>query len=183
MGFREAWLPPSLLLLLVLAPGCGDLLAFDVTAEVEEFVVPGDVDLHHGRASLGQMTIPPVEVQIDAPVDSGAAVRLRALTFRVVDEVEDGTDDGQTDSLDFLTRLEVWIQPTDPHSVLAARRVGTWSGPASAGCRDLSVSVDPDVDLRHYLGQGFALQLRTWGVVPYDDVRVAGSVLLEVDPI
>ena len=45
--------------------GCGDDLAFDLHAEVDEFTVPGDPTLYHGRAPLEAGTVPPLELQLD----------------------------------------------------------------------------------------------------------------------
>ena len=63
---------------LALTGGCGDVLAFDLNAELPEFVVFGDPNLSHQKVPLSA-PIPPIEIQLAGVED--ATVTLTGLRF------------------------------------------------------------------------------------------------------
>ena len=164
---------------LLLASGCGDALAFDLNAEVDEFTIPGDPHLHHGKAPLEAGTIPSIELQLGAVQPD--SVSLSGLTFFVTDtSVEDDRD---TDGLEFIESLEVYLVPADRGSGLPEIRVASWTGPVDPGTQEITLLVEEEFDLSPYLKAGFSLEAVTRGVVPYDDVSVSGAAIFRVNPI
>ena len=101
LGLRLVFVS-SLFVLMNLASGCADVLAFDLYASVDEFTVPGDANLHHGKAPLSAATIPDMEIQF-AAMDA-RSISISSVRFFVTD-----TDLGQnadTDNLQFLDARE-----------------------------------------------------------------------------
>lgn len=159
--------------------GCGDVLAFDLYAAVDEFTVPGDPHLHHGNAPLEKAQVPPIEIQIGA-VQAGS-IHLSALRLYITETSIVPASD--TDDLEFLTRVEVLVSPTTAGSQLPVLAVAEWKGPATPDMSEVVLVVEDQYDLSPYVAEGFQLDLRTEGVVPYDDVSLAGEVVFRVDPL
>ena len=104
----------SLFALMNLTSGCADVLAFDLYASVDEFTVPGDANLHHGKAPLSAATIPDMEIQF-AAMDA-RSISISSVRFFVTDT--DLGENADTDNLQFLDSVIVYIAPMDPNSEL-----------------------------------------------------------------
>jgi hypothetical protein len=167
------------LLLLLLLTGCGDALTFDVTANVDEFTVPGDPHLHHGGAPIDRAEIPPVELQM--PGIQAGAFTLTDLRFFVTNSSMD-EQTADDDDLSFLTQLEVYVVPTSRNSVLPPLRVAQWEGPAPYGETTIELQIDAEYDLLPYITEGAELTIHTEGIVPYDDVSIRGEAIFAVIP-
>lgn len=164
---------------MALATGCADVLAFDLYAAVDEFTVPGDASLHHGKAPLSAATIPDMEIQFSAM--DARSVSISSVRFFVTDT--DLFNDADADDLDFLDSVIVYIAPMDPSSDLPVVELARWDGPHDAGTQELWLDALVDVDLTDYIQEGFVLKASTTGVVPYDDVSVSGEATFRVNPI
>ncbi len=160
--------------------GCGDLLVFPVEAEVQEFTVPGNPYLHHDGAPIQQDSVPPVELSLNGSMPPGK-VALSHLELILTETAIDPQDD--QDDLVFLTGVDVYMQPIDPASGLPALKIAEWTGPAEPGADSVTLNVTERYDLSQYLQVGFRLDIRTRGVVPYDDVSLRGIAHFEVNPI
>lgn len=160
--------------------GCGDLLVFPVEAEVEEFTVPGNPYLHHDGAPIQQDSVPPVELSLNGAMPPGK-VALSYLELILTESAIDPEDD--QDDLVFLTGVDVYMQPIAPTSGLPVLKIAEWKGPAEAGATSLILDVTERYDLSQYLQVGFRLDIRTRGVVPYDDVSLRGIAHFEINPI
>lgn len=165
--------------LAIVGSGCGDALSFDLTASVDEFTVPGDPHLHHGGAPLDLQEVPPIEIQFAAL--SNGSVNLGQLRFFVTDTSLIPTSD--TDSMDFLDRVEVRIRPVSPSSKLPELEIANWHGPAAKDTQEIQLTVVGDHDLSLYVAEGFTLNVITYGVVPYDDVSLQGEAIFRVNPL
>ncbi len=178
----KALLPRSLLALLTLtltAAGCGDALAFEVNAAVEEFKVPGDPELFHLGAPLDEGQVPPIPISLSG-LSRGSITVVALRFFSLPTVAEDGT---LTDGLDFLHHVDVIVEPTRASSTLPRRRLGIWTGPAKPGTNSLPMVVDPTFDLRPYAQDGFQLRIGTGGLVPYGDVTIKGEMRLRINPL
>ena len=164
---------------LLLTSACSDLLAFPITAGVEEFTVPGDADLNHQGVPLGATAVPPVQVKM-AALKKGT-LHLTALRFFITDAgLESDRDE---DTLDFLTGVVVKMMPTTPGSTLPSLKVASWKGPAAPEATSVEMVVETTADIRQYVQDGFELRLDVSGIVPYDDVTLEGTMDLVVDPL
>ncbi|MEC8022399.1 MAG: hypothetical protein VX223_00595 [Myxococcota bacterium] len=164
---------------LFMVSGCADVLAFDLYAAVDEFTVPGDASLHHGKAPLSAATIPDMEIQFSAM--DARSVSISSVRFFVTDT--DLFNDSDADDLEFLDSVIVYIAPVDPASELPVVELARWEGPHDAGAQELWLDALVDVDLTDYIREGFVLKASTTGVVPYDDVSVSGEATFRVNPI
>lgn len=163
---------------LVLAGGCGDVLAFDLNAEVDEFTVPGDADLHHAGAPLAAGTVPSIDVQLGAVQPD--SVSLSGLRFYATDTAL--KNDRDEDGLEFLTAIDVFIVPANRDSGLPELKVATWTGPVEVGAREIKLKIETETDLSPYISAGFTLDAVTRGVVPFDDVSIKGDATFRVNP-
>ena len=177
--FRYVLVSFSALLLAAFASGCTDALAFDLYASVDEFTVPGDANLHHGKAPLSAATIPDMEIQFTA-LDA-RSISISSVRFFVTDT--DLLNDADADSLEFLESVVVYIAPMDPDSDLPVVELARWQGPHSPEADELWLDAEVEVDLREYIRDGFVLKAATTGVVPYDDVSISGEAVFRVNPI
>ncbi len=164
--------------LTVLSSACGDLLAFPVEAEVQEFTVPGNPYGHHEGASLAADSVPPVDVDLPSSISPGK-VALSALELELTPTAL-GEDD--QDDLCFLDGIDVYMRPTNPDVDLPTILVASWRGPALKTDTVVALNIVARYDLAPYLASGFQLDMRAAGVVPYDDVSIRGRVEFEVNP-
>ena len=162
-----------------LAIGCGDALVFDLQAEVDEFTVPGDPYLHHDKAPLEMLSIPPIEVEFGGM--QARSINLSSLVFYVTDtSLSPATD---VDTLDFLQEVHVKAIPQDAAAKLPVVEIARWTGPAPPGATEILMTANGDYDLQPYLASGFTLKIETVGTVPYDDVSIKGDAQFRVDPL
>ncbi len=161
--------------------GCGDLLAFPVEASVDEFVVPGDPYLHHDETVLADDVVPPVEVALDVPVGQGS-ISLVGFTLALT---ATSTPEGDQDDLEFLDAVDVHLASTAPGSVLPVILVAQWDRSMGklASDTEVELGVAGDTNISPYLSEGFRLDIRPRGVVPYDDVSFVGAVRFLVSPL
>ena len=163
----------------VISGGCSDVLAFDLYASVDEFTVPGDANLHHGKAPLSAATIPDMEIQF-ASMDA-RSISVSSVRFFVTET--DLGNDADRDDLKFLETVIVYISPMNPASELPVVELARWEGPHEPGATELYMDASVEVDLREYVKEGFVLKASTSGIVPYDDVSVSGEATFRVNPI
>jgi hypothetical protein len=164
--------------LLVLATGCADLLTFDLSAEVTEFIVLGNPTLHHQHVPLNSTEVPPITLQM-ANTTQGS-IHLTSLIFYVTETAMSSVHD--EDFLDFMTGMDVYVTPLSQNSSLPPLQIASWSGPAPTGAMVIDMEVDSNVDLSQYVAAGFALKVGPAGVVPYDDVSMKGDLTFSVSP-
>ncbi len=160
--------------------GCGDFLAFPVEASVDEFVVPGDPYLHHDDAPLRDDVVPPVEVALDVPVGQGE-ISLIGLTLEVTPTA---APEGDVDDLEFVTTIDVYLTSTRPGTELPQLLVAHWDPTISPLENNrVELGVAGNENIAPYLAEGFRLDIRPHGVVPYDDVSMQGRVTFLVNPL
>jgi hypothetical protein len=165
--------------LFITATGCGDMLAFPVEAEVNEFTVPGNPYGHHEGASLATDAVPPVDVDIPTSIRPGS---LALLSLELELTPTAFTEGGKYD-LTFLEGIDVYMQPKDPTSTLPTVLIASWRGPAPKTDTVIALDVVARYDLSPYLESGFVFNMRAAGVVPYSDVTMCGRVAFEINPL
>jgi hypothetical protein len=163
----------------VFSAGCSDILAFDLYASVDEFTVPGDANLHHGKAPLSAATIPDMEIQF-ASMDA-RSISISSVRFFVTET--DVGNEADRDDLKFLESVIVYISPMNPASDLPVVELARWEGPHEFGATELYMDATEEVDLTEYVRDGFVLKASTSGIVPYDDVSISGEAIFRVNPI
>ena len=165
--------------LMSLTAGCADLLTFDLNAQVTEFVVFGDPTLHSQHISLDSTEVPAISMPMTNMAQG--SVHLNSLLFYVTETgLSSSTDQ---DGLEFMTAMDVYAIPNNPHSGLPTIKLASWNGPAPAGTMVMDMEVDSKVDLNDYIAAGFSLKIGPAGVVPMDDVTMRGEMTFSVSPL
>lgn len=177
-----------LLLLVVVFASCQTCTgvgSFTVTRTTATSVVEGSnsplMDL------LPPTVVPPLELNFDLQAElarqdaKGAkAVYLNGLVLQITDDAIESADD--TDNFDFLSRIEFYVESTDPDSELSRVRIASLD-PVPEGKTELVLDTDDDVDLKPYAQEGIVLTTSGRGTVPSDDVSVEGVVTIEVETL
>lgn len=152
----------------------GDTIAFDISQNIPEQVIPGDPVANsvasgadgglslHFSPSVGPMT-----------VDGLASLGLRSLQLSITASRE---PEGDTDCWDFLDSAAVSIESTLEGSSLARAPVASVTQP---GCITTLVFTPADgLDLLPYVREGFRLVIDVTGVPPPDDVSFDGRFVM-----
>ena len=162
-----------------MATGCTDILAFDITTNIDEITIPGNLQLHQNHVPLSTGELPNTSFQIKLEGVQGQ-LNLLEMHFFVTDGgVSDPSD---TDSLDFLNHLQVNIVPSNG-STLPQAVLGTWTGPAPAGATSIELTITESTNLSDYIAEGARFELELGGIVPADEISVAGEMTFLVNPI
>jgi hypothetical protein len=162
-----------------MATGCTDILAFDITTNIDEIAIPGNLQLHQNHVALSTSGLPNTSFKIKL---DGVQGQLNLLEMHFF--VTDGgiSDPNDTDTLDFLDYLQVNIVPNSG-STLPAVVLGTWTGPAPAGATSIELTITESTNLSDYIAEGARFELELGGIVPADETSVAGEMTFLVNPI
>jgi hypothetical protein len=162
-----------------MATGCTDILAFDITTNIDEIAIPGNLQLHQNHVALSTGELPNTSFTLKL---DGVQGQLNLLEMRFF--VTDGgvSDPSDSDSLDFLDYLQVNVVPISG-STLPKVVLGTWSGPAPSGAKSIELVITETANLSDYIAQGARFELELGGIVPADETSVAGEMTFLVNPI
>ena len=162
-----------------MATGCTDILAFDLTTNIDEIAIPGNLQLHQNHVALSTGELPNTSFKIKL---EGVQGQLNLLEMHFF--VTDGgiADPNDTDTLDFLEFLQVNIVPNSG-STLPPVVLGTWNGPAPSGATSIELTITETANLSDYIAQGARFELELGGIVPADETAVAGEMTFLVNPI
>ncbi|MEQ8458912.1 MAG: hypothetical protein RLO52_09225 [Sandaracinaceae bacterium] len=165
---------------LLLAFGCSNLLAFDLTLNLAEQRVNGSPV----GGLLGGFFELPIPLEVDLASETAArdtgpaqAVRLTALTLDITPTAEEA---GDTDDFGFVDSIEIFVESRESGSDLPRVRVANVSA-VPDGARQIAFETDTSVDLRPYINEGARLTSSAEGTVPPDDVTFDGQILLTVE--
>ena len=163
------------------ALACGeDLTSFEINERSQEAVVMGRPG---PSLPLPIDVIPPMQLEVDLEEELNAqsagpakGVYLSALDLEVT-PTKIGPQD--TDDLDFIQSIEVYVESTKPGSTLTRVKVAQLS-PVPKGKQRVSLKTESDLNLKPYIEEGVRLTTRGQGTVPPDDVSLVALVTMRV---
>jgi hypothetical protein len=171
---------PTLLLALLLASGCSDVLDFEVERSVPEQRVEGSVL----SGALGDLLGAPIPLDVDIASETDAretgpasAVRLVQFSLAITDTAR---PEGDSDDFDFLDSVEIHIESTASGSSLPRQKVAELR-PVPSGATRIELDTFSDLNLLPYAEEGARLTSTASGSVPGDDVTFDGGLTLLVE--
>jgi hypothetical protein len=166
---------------LAFAPACfffGDGVGdFDVAVGVDESLVEGNLLGGLLGGLLG------IQVQLDIDLEAETMARgtgpvqhvyLSDMSLSVTSTAQGA---GDSDSMDFVDTLDIYVESTAAGSTLPRQLVATVDGVAD-GARTINLNTDLTVDLLPYINEGARLTAEGTGNTPTDDVTFDGVVIL-----
>ena len=168
-----------LLFFTAIASGCTDILAFDLTTELDEITVPGDELAHQNHIAIDMSKIDNTGFQVKLSGVQGA-LDLLAMRLYVTETALSGPND--RDNFDFLQSLTITIVPLN-NSTLQPMVLGTWDGPGPAGIEELELTVESPPNLTEYISSGARFEVNLTGIVPSDEISIGGDITFLVNPV
>lgn len=178
--------PVLFAVLLAFSPGCfffgdGDGVGdFELPIEIGETTVEGSLL----GGLLGGLFDVPIALDVDLEAETEARgtgpVQNVYLTRFYLDVTPTAEPAGDSDSLDFIDTVDIFVESTQSGSSLPRQRVATLDG-VEDGARHVEFDCDTSIDLLPYINEGARLTAEATGNQPTDDVSFNGLAILLVE--
>lgn len=179
---KSKWMMGGVSVLMFLSViACGDdLTSITFTEQSQEAVVMGRAGI---MLPLPINVIPAMTLNINLQDELDAqsagaakAVYLDAIDLKITDTK---IADGDTDSFDFIKKVEVYVESTKSSTQLQKVKIATISE-VPKGQTTISLQTESNIDLKPYIEEGVRLTTSGSGDVPPDDVSLVAIVTLKV---